>query len=242
MVSRDKPVPLYVQIKQHILQDIESGDTKPGDVLPAEWELEKRFAVSRITVRRALNDLMSAGYLQRKPGFGTVVVQSKIRHDSGRIGGFHDDLVRQGFRVEADLLAYGIGAAPEAIAREMGLTADAEVLHARKLIRASGTPVVLGESYHHFGPDVKLSPEDVKSDSVFTLVRQRFGLRFPYAERSIEATLPSKEEADLLEIDPSTPTLRVELSVFDDRDRLTSRVNAVYRGDRYKYLHRITVD
>ena len=236
ILNRDSPTPLYAQVKQRLLSQIEGGGIKVGEKLPAEAELERAFGVSRITIRRAVGDLVAAGYVRRQPGFGTIVMQSRIRHDSGKIGGFHNDLVAQGFDVQAELLDYDIGPPDDVAALHIGAEPDQNVLYARKLIRANGVPVVLGTSYHVLPDHVRPPPDEARSDSLFTILR-RYGLVFQRAERSIEARLPEREDANLLEISRGTPVLLIELHAYGDDDMAVSYVRSVYRGDRYKYMH-----
>ena len=66
-------MPLYVQIVGNIKYAIDSGELKVGDRLPSETELGKRYSVSRITVRRAISELVDAGYLVKRQGRGTFV-------------------------------------------------------------------------------------------------------------------------------------------------------------------------
>ena len=80
--------PLYFQIKQIFKEKMESGQYKIGEVLPSERELQKIFKVSRITVRQALNELVSEGYLSRKRGKGTFVIPHKIEEELSVIKSF----------------------------------------------------------------------------------------------------------------------------------------------------------
>ena len=73
------PMPLYQQLKQRLRDEIERGDYKPGDQLPAEPELIQQFGVSRITVRQALSDLAAEGLVVRRHGKGTFVAERRIK-------------------------------------------------------------------------------------------------------------------------------------------------------------------
>jgi GntR family transcriptional regulator len=241
MLSRESPTPLYAQVKQRLLQQIDTGVLRPGERLPSESELEKTFQVSRITIRRALGDLAAAGYLRRQPGSGTVVTQSRIRHDSGKVGGFHDDLVAQGFEVDSLLLSYAMGPIDPETAERTGIGRSAHVLAVRKLIRANGVPVVLLNGHHVLPGGVHLSAEDVQVDSIFTVLRRRFGREPRRAERTIEAGLPDDEEAELLAIPKGTPVLLIELVAYDEAGAIMANVRSVYRSDRYKYVHSVSV-
>lgn len=241
MLSRESPTPLYAQVKQRLLQQIDAGLLKPGERLPSEAELEKAFQVSRITIRRALGDLAAAGYLRRQAGSGTIVAQTRIRHDSGKVGGFHDDLLAQGFRVDSVLLGYEIGAIDDAAAERTGIVPASRVLQVRKLIRANDVPVVLMHGLHVLPDGVYLTADEVQSDSIFSVLKRRFGRVAQRAERIIEAGLPDDEEAAVLAVPKRTPVLLIELHAFDGGGALMAHVRSVYRSDRYKYVHAVTL-
>ncbi len=237
-LSRTDPTPLYAQVKQRLLELIATGAIKPGDRLPSEPELEEAFQVSRITIRRALGDLAAAGYLKRQPGTGTILTQSRIRRDSGKIGGLRDDLIAQGYAVEKRILTYGLGPIDPAASEHTGIPAGTHVLFAKQLLCANGVPVMLSASHHVVPEHVCPTPAEVQADSLFAILRH-YGLDTKRAERTIEAVLPSPEEAELLEIAATAPVLLVELCAYDATDAVRSFVRSVHRGDRYKYFHAI---
>jgi GntR family transcriptional regulator len=237
-LSRSDPTPLYAQVKQRLLERIAAGDIKPGDRLPSEPELEEAFQVSRITIRRALGDLAAAGYLKRQPGTGTVVTQSRIRRDSGKIGGLRNELIAQGYSVEKRILEHRAGPIDPDDCGRTGISNGAHVLYVRQLLVANGVPVMLSASHHVVPERVRPTAEEIAADSLFTIL-QHHGLTVMRAERTIEAVLPTAEEAALLEMPCTAPALLVELHAYDAEEHLRSYVRSVYRGDRYKYFHSI---
>lgn len=237
-LSRTDPTPLYAQVKQRLLELIAAGEIKPGDRLPSEPELEQAFQVSRITIRRALSDLAAAGYLKRQPGTGTVLTQSRIRRDSGKIGGLRDELIAQGYAVEKRILEYRTGPIDPQDCEPTGISNGSHVLYARQLLSANGVPVMLTASHHVVPEHVRPTAEEIAADSLFTILKHH-GLTVKRAERTIEAVLPTAEDAALLEMPTTAPALLVELHAFDAQDTLRSYVRSVYRGDRYKYFHSI---
>ena len=82
-IDRSSPLPLYYQLKQILLEKIESGLWSPGDLIPSEHELQETYGVSRTTVRQTLSDLVHEGVLVRHRGRGTLSrnpSSSTIRH------------------------------------------------------------------------------------------------------------------------------------------------------------------
>ena len=81
-------LPLYVQIAEGLLDQIESGQLHPGDRLPPERELSETLGVNRLTLRRALRVLEGRGLLSRRQGAGTYIAQPKIERHAGRVFSF----------------------------------------------------------------------------------------------------------------------------------------------------------
>lgn len=234
-INRDSVVPLYHQVKQALLDEIQTGVYGDGEPLPSEKELQKIYGVSRITVRRALSDLANAGYLTRQPGRGTFATTQKIRHRSGKIGGFLDDLASEGFEVAAEVLEYCHVQSPEEVARRLGIGADQTVLFTKQLVYANGEPVALGYVHHNYPEHVTFSPEELAADSAINLLRQKYDLVVRHAERTTQLALATEEEAEILGIAPGDSLFEVDLLVFDEYGSGLIHTRSLYRSDRYLY-------
>lgn len=234
-LSRSNPAPLHAQLRGWLLGRLESGDFGHEGLLPSERELELQHGVSRVTVRRALNDLAQAGYIVREPGRGSFVVQKKIQHSAGRLGGLTEDLTAQGLRISSRMLEHGWRIAPAHVARMLQVAPNATLLFERRLVFANGEPLVLGHGYHNVDRTTTFSDSEWRDEFVFALLRRKLGIRFTRLQRSMEATTANEDEAHLLEVSTSSPMLAAELVVHAEDNRVISYRRALYRGDRYKY-------
>lgn len=239
-IDRSSPVPLYYQLKRILLRHIQNGDIVPGEALPSEVELQQRYGVSRITVRRALSDLASEGYISRQPGRGTFVLQPKLQDRSEKLGGFADDLVAQGFKVESQILEHGRRPAPRGVARKLGVDEGQSLLYMQRLVYANGEPIALATGYFNLGEEIIFTTEELESDSIYPLLERKHGIPLRRADRTLEATVALEHEAQMLHVKPNTPLLLAELIVYDGQGRRVAFVKAVYRGDRYKYYSTLT--
>jgi len=228
-------------LKQRLLRDIVDGVLAPGELMPTEKDLERTHQVSRITVRRALDELAAEGYVTRRAGPGTTVLHRKITHTGGRVGGLEEDLARQGFRISSRVLFHARVPAPEHAARALRTKRGAQVLAERRITYADDKPLVYGESFHNFPPEVVFTQDELAVDYILRLVRSKFGMEFGFVDRSMEAILPDAELAMRLGIEPTSPVLVAELVVHDVESRPTSLVRASYRGDMYRYSERVHV-
>lgn len=235
LINRDSAIPLYHQVKQALLDEIQDGVYGEGEPLPSEKELQEIYGVSRITVRRALSDLTNAGYLSRQPGRGTFATTQKIRHSSGKIGGFPDDLKAEGFKVSSEVLVYRHVQPPEEVARRLRIGTEQTVLFTKQLVYANDEPVAMGYVHHNYPPHITFSAEELATDSVINLLHQKYDLVVRHAERTTQLALATEAEAELLGIEPGDPIFQVELLVFDDDGGGLIFVRSLYRGDRYIY-------
>jgi len=139
------PLPAYEQIKRHVLAQIESGALRPGDVVPSETELVKEFGVARMTVSRALRELMAEGVLNRVRGSGTYVAPRQYESTVLQIRNIADEIAARGHRYSARVLALEASDDPNAIA---ALELDAgPVFHSRIVHSEEGEPIQYEDRY-----------------------------------------------------------------------------------------------
>jgi len=238
-IYRSSPLPLYYQLKRILLRQIQDGDIIPDKAIPSETELQERYGVSRITVRRALSDLASEGYISRQPGRGTFVLRSKLQSPSEKLG-FGDSLAAQGFKVEWQILQYELQPAPQRVAQKLHIAEGQPLLYFQRLVYADDEPIMLATVYVKVGEGMILTREEINNGSVYPLLERKYGVSLSHADRTIEATVALEDEARLLQTKVNMPMLLVESIVYDGQDRPTVFVKALFCGDRYKYYCRPT--
>jgi GntR family transcriptional regulator, frlABCD operon transcriptional regulator len=132
--------PLYFQLKTNIKDAIEKGGYQPGEKLPNEAELCEIYGVSRITVRRAIQDLADEGFLERKQGKGTFVTRTKVARELISVDGFSGFSKQLGKNPSKRVLACEeIGASTE-IAEALNIEAGSPVLRLARLMYIDGLP------------------------------------------------------------------------------------------------------
>lgn len=239
MLDRDSPLPLYYQLKQVLLERIRNGQVRRGEALPTEKELEEQYGVSQITVRRALRDLATEGYISRQAGRGTFVLEPKIQLRSDKLGHIRDYLEDRGFTYAARVLEHTRKTGPEDVARQLGIDECQPVLYVRKLILADGEPLMVTTGYYNLPEEIAFTREELEGDSLLRVLEHKYGISLHHAERFIGATAATEEEARLLSVERNAPLLSVQLFVYNHQDQCVSAVHALYRSDRYKYHHTI---
>src|ERR1700741_4176097 len=126
-------VPLYGKVEEVLASEIAQGDHRPGDRLPSEDELLARFGVSRITVRRAIQNLIQRGMVEIRRGRGTFVLAPKISQELTKLTGFVEDLDTHGRKASARVVSQGIVTAKANVARQLAVSEGARVMRIERV-------------------------------------------------------------------------------------------------------------
>jgi GntR family transcriptional regulator len=229
-------VPLYLQIAESLLNEIESGGLRPGARLPAERLLSETLGVNRMTLRAALTKLASEGYLDRRQGSGTFVARPKIERQAGRLVPFSRTMIRYGYRPGAKVVALERRPAPAAIARQLRVPVSSALYLVRRVRLVNREPVML----ETFWMPVRRFPGferfDITRRSVFEIMETEYGVRVRRARQSLEPAIATEFEARLLNVAPGAALMLEERLSFDTRGRPIEYGKDVYRGDRFRFV------
>jgi len=220
----------YLQIKDTLLHDYVDG--KPaGSTLPPERVLAQEFGVTRVTVRRAIDELESDGLVYRIQGGGTYTVGPSIAK-SLRLTSFSDDVRARGRTPSSQVLDVSRGPAGDEIGRSLRLSPRDPVVTVRRLRMADGEPMCL-EVCALPADLVPGIEEDDLTGSLYVLLSRRYGLEPARAEQVIEATVLDEQEAAMLTVPPFSAALRATRTSYDVRGGPVEFAVTTYRSDRY---------
>jgi GntR family transcriptional regulator len=233
MASEPVPVPKYFRVKETLLANIASGAWPPGAQIASEPELCREFGVSRTTVRKAVSDLVHDGRLSVVQGKGTFVAGAKIEaRFVQRAFGIHEDMERRGIRLSTRLLRAEVIAPPPEVARRLHLRA-ADPAHLIVRLRSVGDePVLVSTTYLPRSLCPGLTDEEVRSGSLYRLLREKYGLWIGHGERRLEAVAAGPKEARLLDVALGSPLLMLESVAYRDDGQPFEYSVALQRGDR----------
>lgn len=233
--------PLYLSVATHLREGVSSHKWNPGDLLPSEAQLCHQFAVSRGTVVKAIEVLMSEGLLQRRQGVGTFVARPALHRMPGYLLGFSETVRRQG-RVPTHIL---ISETKLNRAESLQFGCDQPAIMFKRIrlvdgvpwaIHNSLVPLTVAESVPSlYGPDSRVT------DAEFSLYQafDENGLVIDHADEAINVRLASKEESDFLKIDRPAAVMLVHRQDFDRSGQLLELVEAVYLEGCYTYDARL---
>jgi GntR family transcriptional regulator len=191
----------YQQIADSLRRRVEAGEFVAGGLLPSEADLVARYKASRVTVRRALEDLRAEGLVDSRQGSGWFVATDPLPQNLGRLGTIEDQLLASGRTSERRILDFAFGPAPAEVAELLGTT---KVLMTRRLNLADGEPFALVTVWCPEAMASKLSRDDVEGRPFYELLDVELGS----ARQRIRAGAATPEEAGLLGMLPGGPVLR----------------------------------
>lgn len=225
---------MYFRIQQTILEQIQNGTLKPGQQLPTEAELAQQYQVSRITAKRALDELVRLGRAYRQQGRGTFVAQTHIRNISG-FGSFSEDMKSRGMAPSSRVLQFQVVEPDEDIRQRLQLEPGEKVYLLKRLRLADGMPVAVETAYLPYRMFPGLSGEDLNTRSLYSILKEKYQIIPTWADAEMEALLPTKEQAALLNLDPSRPVLSARRVTYSVNYDVIECVHSVYRGDRFSF-------
>lgn len=180
---------------------IDAGEFSAGRVLPSESELSKTFDASRVTIRRALEQLRDEGLVASKQGFGWFVSVDRLQQSLGRLGTIEAQLASSSRSSEREVLGFAFVDAPEEVAAVLG---DGAVLEVRRRNLSDGEPFARVTVWCPERWGAHLSREDVERSTFYELL----GSRIAGARQTIAAGASSDDDADVLGIPVGSPVLK----------------------------------
>lgn len=238
-IDESASIPLYQQIYDLLRARIMDGTMALNDRLPAEQDLTRALGVSRITVKRAMNELAVAGLVRRQRGIGTVVIYDVAAPTvKGSFETMIDGLTRMGLETEVQLLDCTVGTASPAISEALQLKGGKSVQRIVRLRRLDGEPFSYLVTYIPYDIADGYHDAQLASESLIKLLEQA-GHAPVEAEQTITATSAEPAVAANLGVAPGSPLLRIHRIMKDATGRPVQDITAHYRADRFEYHMRL---
>ena len=225
-------IPLYLQLKEKLLEDIKLN-YKVNDIIPAEGKLEKKYEVSRITVRKAIEELEKDNIVIKKQGKGTYVQEQKVLYDANSIGSLTQRLSKQKHLLTTKSISF------EIIEKEEEHFVK-DMLHCDKLLCIRRTrlldevPFALMINYF----DVNTVPDIDKKlnlESLYAFLKEEYNIEFYNAEEIVEAKAANTSESEKLNIEEGSPLLSLKRLSYDKNNNPIEYSNLVIKADMYKH-------
>jgi GntR family transcriptional regulator len=246
-INKNYSEPLYFQLQNFIINEINSGRLKKGDVIPTEMELSKNLEISRPTVRQAMCALVNQGYLIRIKGKGTFVSKPKILQEyTSIIESYNKEMENKGLVAVTKVLELKVIEADGFISSKLQLQEKEKVIKLKRLRFAvphyefdinneKCDPSLLTTVYIPF----KLIPTLISYDfQYFSLyeVLEKNNLKVKKVIREMEAKLITEEWSRLLKVADGEPAHFITSIGYLEDDRVIEYSESIYPGNRNKFL------
>ena len=234
-------VPKYFQLANILKNKIEQGEWAPRTPIPSERALEVQYNVSRPTIRQAIDYLERQGFLYREHGRGTFVSPQKLQKGMQELTSFSEDLARRGIRPGQIIRRIEFVEPAPGILQRLELPSGTRVLCVDRVRLGDDTPIGLQTSYLSLDEKQIITREDLESSgSLYRVLQEKFNILPTEADETLEVTLATPEEAAALHILPGSPLLLNERLTYNQNRHPVEYVKILYRGDRYRYIVRLT--
>lgn len=235
MLDKSTPIPLYYQIKEDIRQQIEGGKLKPGEKLPTESWLIDYYGVSRVTVRNAIAELISAGCIENRRGKGNFICNPRIVLPFGQLTSLHKVLTNAGIKSTSRILDTHREFANSKIAACMEVPEGEPVIVIHRIRMADDNPISEQLTYlcERFCKD--LNVEALQTSSLYDLLETVHNVKISHSSQTIGAVSASKKEMANLSLPQSVALLAVHATVYNTDGEVIEYSENHYVPDRYKY-------
>ena len=224
-------IPLYHQVYLILKDGIRSGAYPNGSALPIEPTLCEEFGVSRITVKRAMKELVEDGLVVRQRGKGTFVADDAESPTKNALDDLLESVQAIGDATDVQHLASDFVSPPSDVCAKLGLEPGVNVLKSNQLRLSNNEPLAVIVAYV---PERIARRLDDKTKNLPMLVRlSHAGIHVDRAEQEVTATLADPAIAAPLKIEVGAPLLKLTRLVFDDSNQPVEWLTSYYRGDRY---------
>ena len=228
-LHKEDPTPLYLQLQKGLRDAIENRVVAADAAIPTERDLAEEFDISRITVRKAIDGLVSEGLLSRRRGAGTFVMAPRVEKSFSRLTSFSEDMISRGRRPHSVWVSKSEGAVTPEEALSLGLSPGTSVYRFHRIRYADDLPMALEFSTV---PAYCLASPDAVGASLYEALESAGHLPVRALQR-LRAINFSADQAEALSVAPGDAGLFIERRGFLIDGRTAEHTQSYYRGDAY---------
>ena len=226
MIDKSSPIPVYYQLKEDILKKIREGVWKVGQCIDSERELSENYGVSRMTIRRALGELVQEGILVREKGKGTFVCEPKVKQKD--MMSFSEIIKRTGRTLETKVIEFNKIPTPEDLTDTFSFE-EVYKINRNRIVDGeciANEVVYIPSDYCGFINEEKLKGSLYK-------ILEEFGYSVEYSESSIKAVIMDETNKKIFGVDEQVPLLQIIGKTINSDGKVLFVEEATYRSDKY---------
>jgi GntR family transcriptional regulator len=232
--------PYYRWLEETLREGISQGAYKPGDTLPTEHQLMRRYDLSSSTVRHAVQDLVREGWIYRKAGKGTFVKRNKLEERLGLLTSFAEEMQTRHITPTFTLIRAESDLPPSEAASSLKLSSEQKAFLIERVQIADGEPIALARGY--WNPEIgeQLAEHDLNRIGLYEIVEQYLHIPLIEADESLSASTADADMARKLGIRKNRPLLVRRRLTYTTEMRPVEYTTTFYRADRYEYKVRLS--
>ncbi|NHF74459.1 GntR family transcriptional regulator [Paracoccus xiamenensis] len=228
-------MPQYLTIAADLEARISSGQIREGERLKSERDLAEATGVSRMTARRAIQELVAKGVVEARGGSGHYVRRAQIQQRLTSLTSFTEEIESQGRTSSSLVVLSETEAADEEVRAALGLAEAAQVHRLVRVRLADAEPVALETTFLNAAMMPGLIDQiDFAQTSLYRHIRDAYGIVPTKAEQSLKATLADRKTATLLKISVGDPILNIRRLTRDGNGNAFEFVRSSYRADLFE--------
>jgi GntR family transcriptional regulator len=229
--------PLYVQIQEFIAELILSGKLQPETKIQSEREFSEELGVSRMTVRKALTELVSEGMLERRHGSGTYVAKPRVTYESHELVNNIQAMQRRNIATASQLLEFSEVAASRRLAELLQVEIGHPLYRVVLLRLANRVPVILERVFIPCSRCPDLEEWDLEKNAILDLLGNVYSLKTSHISQTFEAVTAEETIAQQLRVEDGYPLLMLTIILYDtDQGKPVLSVQDFFRSD-YARIH-----
>jgi len=214
-VDPKSKIPLYGQIERNLRDLVINGHLKPGQTMPAEWDLVELYGVSRLTVRRALDELVRQNWLERKQGVGTFVRQPTMASIAANKLSFTEQMKNIGRKPGSKYVGHRVVDATDKVARALRIKEGDPVIEITRVRLADNMPIMLETACLSTTRFPSLADHDwTKNQSLYKILSKEYGVVISIMDHTIKPVLLTKTEARYIKSKAGSPALLSEIVAY----------------------------
>ena len=225
-------VNLYSSLSKYIIEQITNGNYPPGSSLPTEKWFSDTFEISRVTVRKAINDLINDGQLIREKGKSPTIPIRKYTRDFNKLSGFSEQIIAEGHIPSAEIIKFKNIKANIFIANKLKIKEGSTVTYVKRLRYSDGIPIAIQNIYLNSQFSQGLTLNDLSYSSLYSFFESK-GIVLDYSEQIVHASMPSDEIKKLLKLDSKTAVFDLERITFLKSGDIIEYVKVICDAHKY---------
>lgn len=233
-IDKKSRIPIYYQLVDIILKDIEEGKLKENSKIPTERHLCELYEISRATVRQAIGVLEKEGNVYRVQGSGTYVAEKKMEQELGSFYTFGDEVKKFGKKPSSKIIDYDIIVPSNKIAKKLGISEKDTCYKLVRIRCADDEAIMYEETYIPEKRCPNMKKEEIEKSSLYNLMKSKYKLKFDYANESFSVGVIENSESLYLNEKNGNPCMYLERTTYENM-KVVEYTKSVIRGDKFKF-------